>query len=908
MKSISNLSIRQKLMFSFGIVLAILVIEGVSFLGSLSSVNKRVARVVHDVQPALIGFKDLSEQLQSASSDLGFYLLSKEDSYRDSYAAELNALESNVRALKQLPVIREQESSNQAIQEIEKEINRFADYYDTMVELGSDENRNMPAMAYASENTNPIFRQVTQLLSQMVSSEEEEEATADRKLILADINKLRYAWINQLNEMRLFLAFRAPAAKENIEIYSQSIDDLVARMDAYADELSFEQADSYEQFKLLRSEFNKSLAKLVELHEGDKWRTDVWLIKNEIGPLLQKTRQKVLEQMQLLEDRNETATIEVEGIYSEQRTAFMILMPIILGAVSLLAWLLVRNITRPLEQAISVADRLAHGEMSDIEVTSSNETGRLLGSLKDMQEGLRSRLRLEDEVHEFTRIKQALNKATTNIMVTDITCRIVYVNQTAEKMFLEAEDAIRKQLPQFNARDLLGSHIDALFQSSDQQIAVLKDLQDTHSCQITLGGMAISLTVNPVLSDSGERIGTVVELIDRTDEISVEKEIDAIVNAARDGNLSQRINMDSKTGFYKQLGNGINSFIELVEHLFSGIASVMGTMSKGDLTRSMSGQYRGMFSEVQHNVNSTLRDLEKVVHDIRESTDVMSTSSDQIAMGNTSLSERTDEQARNLEITAENLNKLTDTARQNADNAQQANRLARGASDVAMEGGAVVRDAVKAMQAIDASSNKISEIISVINDISFQTNLLALNAAVEAARAGEQGRGFAVVATEVRNLAQRSASAAREIKDLIKDSLEKVSIGSDLVNESGRKLEDIVASVKRVNDIITEIDTASQEQTTGIQQVNTSIHQIDSITQQNAALAQQTSAASAFMQEQARKMKDLLAFFTVSEDVEQADKTDGFVERRSVSRPWDSSSQQKTDQGNSGRYQQAEGK
>jgi methyl-accepting chemotaxis protein len=894
MKSISNLSIRKKLMFSFGIVLAILVIQGVSFLGSLSNVNKRVGKIVHDVQPALIGFKELSEQLQSASSDLGFYLLSKDDRYRDSYATELNTLKANVRALRTLPVISDQEDYSQAVSEIENDINRFAAYYDRMIELGSDENKNILAMAYASENTNPIFRQATQLLSQMVLSEEEEEARPDRKIILAEINKLRYAWINMLNEMRLFLAFRAPAAKENITIYSNSIDDLVTKMDGYVDDLSFEQADSYEQFKSLRIEFSESLKKLIEIHEGDKWRTDVWLIKNEIGPLLQQTRQKVLEQMRDLEDQNETATVEVKDIYSEQRTAFIFMMPAILGAVSLLAWLLVRNITRPLEQAISVADRLAHGEMSQIEVTSTNETGRLLSSLKDMQEGLKSRLRLEDEVHEFTRIKHALNKATTNIMVTDVNCKIVYVNQTAKKMFQEAETAIRKHLPQFNANEVIGSHIDILFESTGQQISVLDHLQDAHTCQVELGGMDIVLTVNPVLSDSGKRIGKVVELIDRTDEVAVEKEIDAIVNAAMAGDLSQRIDMTSKTGFYQQIGNGINSFIEHVESLFTEIANTMDTMSKGNLTHSMPGRYDGMFSEVQHNVNNTLRDLEIVVRDIRESTDVISTSSDQIAVGNTSLSERTDEQAKNLEITATNLNTLTKTARQNADNAQHANRLASGTSDLAKEGGDVVRDAVEAMRAIDVSSNKISEIISVINDISFQTNLLALNAAVEAARAGEQGKGFAVVATEVRNLAQRSASAAREIKGLIKDSLDKVSIGSDLVNDSGKKLDDIVDSVNLVNNIITEIDTASQEQTAGIQQVNASINQIDGITQQNAALAQQTSAASAFMQERASKMKELLAFFTVGTDIESIDDTAGYIEKRNADRPWDRNSKQNT--------------
>ena len=235
----------------------------------------------------------------------------------------------------------------------------------------------------------------------------------------------------------------------------------------------------------------------------------------------------------------------------------------------------------------------------------------------------------------------------------------------------------------------------------------------------------------------------------------------------------------------------------------------------------------------------------------------------EIAQGNMSLSERTESQASSLEETASSMEEMTSTVRQNADNAREANQLALGAREQAEKGGAVVSSAVSAMGEISASSRKIADIIGVINEIAFQTNLLALNAAVEAARAGEQGRGFAVVASEVRNLASRSASAAKEIKDLIEDSVGKVDEGSRLVERSGQTLEGIVVAVKKVTDIVAEIAAASNEQSEGIEQVNRAVMELDEVTQQNAALVEEAASSSASMGEEARRLTELMAFFSI---------------------------------------------
>ena len=257
------------------------------------------------------------------------------------------------------------------------------------------------------------------------------------------------------------------------------------------------------------------------------------------------------------------------------------------------------------------------------------------------------------------------------------------------------------------------------------------------------------------------------------------------------------------------------------------------------------------------------RSLVGIVADVRRGTDMIATASSQIAAGNLDLSSRTEQQASSLEETASSMEQLTGTVKQNADNAQQANQLAASASDVALRGGAVVADVVQTMSSIDASSKKIVDIIGVIDGIAFQTNILALNAAVEAARAGEQGRGFAVVASEVRNLAQRSAGAAKEIKALIDDSVGKVAAGTRLVGQAGGTMDEVVASIRRVTDIMAEISSASSEQTSGIMQINDAIVQMDNVTQQNAALVEQAASAAAAMQDQAAHLAQAVSIFKI---------------------------------------------
>jgi methyl-accepting chemotaxis protein len=287
------------------------------------------------------------------------------------------------------------------------------------------------------------------------------------------------------------------------------------------------------------------------------------------------------------------------------------------------------------------------------------------------------------------------------------------------------------------------------------------------------------------------------------------------------------------------------------------------TIADGDLTSKIqveSSDETGQLLQALKDMNNS---LVRIVAQVRTGTDTIASASTQIAAGNLDLSSRTEEQASSLEETAASMEELTSTVKQNADNARQANQLAAEASDVAMKGGDVVSEVVSTMSSINNSSKKIVDIISVIDGIAFQTNILALNAAVEAARAGEQGRGFAVVASEVRNLAQRSAAAAKEITVLIGDSVDQVSAGTLLVNKAGTTMSEVVNSVRRVTDIMAEITAASHEQSTGIEQVNQAIAQMDEVTQQNAALVEEAAAAAASLEDQASNLSELVDVFRI---------------------------------------------
>ncbi|MEX2375716.1 MAG: methyl-accepting chemotaxis protein [Dehalococcoidia bacterium] len=511
---------------------------------------------------------------------------------------------------------------------------------------------------------------------------------------------------------------------------------------------------------------------------------------------------------------------------------------------------------------------------------------------KEVEEQARAE-QAQSEAAANARIRQALDKVTTNVMMADADLNIIYLNDTLREMLGDAQADIRRDLPNFDVSTLIGTNIDVFHKNASHQRRMLAELRTTFESELKIGGRTLRIIANPVLAPDGTRLGTVVEWADRTQELAIEEEVQHMVTSAKAGDLSARIPLNGKHGFISNLSAGINDLVAISEQVINDTIRVLGALARGDLSERIASDYEGSFGRLKSDANATVDKLTEVVTSIKGSAVTLSQSAGELSAGNANLSQRTEEQASSLEETASSMEEMTSSVSQNADSANQANQLALGARKQAEQGGQVVGNAVTAMSAINESSRKISDIIGVIDEIAFQTNLLALNASVEAARAGEQGRGFAVVASEVRNLAGRSATAAKEIKELIVDSSAKVEEGSRLVNESGSTLDEIVNAVKKVTDIVAEIAAASTEQSAGIEQVNKAVMQMDEMTQQNAALVEEAAAAAEAINHQSVRLSDMIAFFSV----EAADAADGRktpappldVERRGAGRPWPSS-------------------
>ena len=540
-----------------------------------------------------------------------------------------------------------------------------------------------------------------------------------------------------------------------------------------------------------------------------------------------------------------------------------IAVPVMLA--SAIAYSVIRNLTGTLNKTIGICYRLAEKKFGNVQDLTRNDLiGDFQRALYSMEVNLNLDLgQAREDAAKATRINQALDRVQSGVMVANTNFEIIYVNDSLARMFKAAELDIQRQLPDFKADKLLGANIDLFHRDPAHQRGLLEGLDQAFVSDLLIADQRLQIIASPVIDSLGERIGFVAEWQNKSLEYAIQQEVTAMVHGAVMGDFTRRIDMQGKEGFIKHLGDGLNELLETTESGINDVVRVLSALSRSDLTQTITNDYAGSFGQLKNDANTTVENLKDIIRQIKQATDNINTGSQEIAAGNNDLSHRTEEQAASLEETAASMEELTSTVQLNAENAKKANQLAINASGITEKGVEAVGHVVRTMDTINDSSRKIGDIISVIDDIAFQTNILALNAAVEAARAGEQGRGFAVVAIEVRNLAQRAATAAGEIKALIDDSVEKIRNGSQLAVKAGQTMSEIVDSIRGVTGIIAEISVASAQQSSGIGQVNQAIGQMDEVTQQNAALVEQAAASAESLEEQAHSLSDTVAKFKV---------------------------------------------
>lgn len=578
--------------------------------------------------------------------------------------------------------------------------------------------------------------------------------------------------------------------------------------------------DSYKASQAFYNEAQTSFIPSVQTQNQEAMQKSLAKMKASY----QAHRQAVDTVVALTTKRNVTDEQHARDLLGNYRIGLMTIFAFSVALASFLTLWISRGILQSLVSARKIANAIAVGRLnSKIDISQPDEIGDLLRAMSKMQNAINEFVGAQQEMaqkHAAGYVKERLDES----KFTGIYSQMAH----------EINELIQSRI-NINRRIL-----DIISQYAKGDFSV--DMEE-------LPGETVIIT---------QTMSSIKEAL-----LTINNEIEQLARAGANGDFSKRANSDKFEFMFRTMLEDLNKLLATCDEGFNDILRVSNSLAQGNLTQTITKIYPGTFGKVSDGINCTVGNLQSLIEEIKNSTQQLNIAAQEIAAGNNDLSQRTEKQAASLEETAASMTQLTSTVQHNAENATQANRLAKEAAQIASQGGVVVGNVVKTMEDINESSRKVVEIISVIDNIAFQTNILALNAAVEAARAGEQGRGFAVVATEVRNLAQRAAAAAGEIQQLIDDSVTKVEGGSQLVAQAGQTMQEIVQAVGGVTVIMSEINAASVEQSTGIEQVNNAIAQMDDVTQQNAALVEQAAAGAESLEDEARKLSVTVANFKI---------------------------------------------
>jgi methyl-accepting chemotaxis protein len=568
---------------------------------------------------------------------------------------------------------------------------------------------------------------------------------------------------------------------------------------------------------------------------------------------------------------------EAKQLYNESQAHYQLAILLSLGlclcGVILIAWIryyLCCALTTPLNEIVSCLQSLSQGRFTnEIQTKNHDEIGQLIDSLKSLQNQLGfDVLEIKRLSTQNYRIKLAMDSISTGVMVVDNDRHIVYLNQASVRFVTESLADINKIVPNFTVDSLMGASIDLFHKDAAHQAQLLAALTKTYKSHVVLGERSLVVMASPMISNQGQRLGTVAEWFDRSAEATLEKEVNRFVVAAVSGDFSQRVVIKGKSGFFRDLAEDLNQLQHVSECGILDVMHILGAISEGDLTQDSQNDYLGTMGALKSHANDTVEKLRLIINQIKAATRSINQEVNKITLDNKNVALRTSTQSTNLERAGMSVKQMSSAVQKNTANARLGNELAVAAKGIAGNGLKVVDQVVATMTEINAASSKIFDIISVIDSIAFQTNILALNAAVEAARAGQQGKGFAVVATEVRSLAHRSALAAGDIKNLIHNTVEKVEDGTLLVAKAGATMEEIASSINAVSAIMSQISMASMDQSFGIEQINLIMAHLEEVTQQNAGLVAEGEKTALALESQAKNLSLMIDGFKVSDSAD----------------------------------------
>ncbi|WP_051563701.1 methyl-accepting chemotaxis protein [Enterovibrio calviensis] len=915
-------TIGKRLTLGFGLIIAILVTAVSLSNQRLADVNIVERELVGSTFPATLASNQLVAEVNRSLAILrGYVVLGNEE-----FLSKRQTTWENID--KQLLVLNRSISSSHVssddyiakIERLKESLSLYRAAQDDIERIANTADE-QPAMKIYREQGEPIMIRLVSAINLLTSIERGLPATPERKELLGLFAESSASFSLGLAAARSYLITGEAAFKASFFEKWTTNENHLFSIEDKAHLLTREQAKLFKEYSDYRDQFSPVVMQMFNVRDSEQWNMSQYLLGTKASPLATQSLSLIGEIVALQQEALNTEVKTLDSLNQEISTVLALtgIVGVILGLV--IAVLITRSVTTPLTKMTRSLKQVSRsGDYSLRLVVKGNDeisqSSAAFNSLMDATQNALSEIntvmaRISEGDHsvrikgdycgdllsikeatnlslnnaelaeqakreyehssniiaeENAQVRQALDGVSNNIMLANNDNEIIYLNDAAKTMLNETQSDFALEITGFNPDNVIGKPIDVFHKEPSKQHKILSSLTQPFSSEFSVGNRVMAINAMPMCNPNGERIGTAIEWKDRTAEVAIEREIAEVISRATRGEFGGRIEISGKEGFFFNLAEGLNLLTENVDNSLADMQHILAAMAKGDLTQQVEKNYSGRLAQLKKDTNQTIDKLTDVIHSIRETSSTVAASSREIVTGNQDLSARTEAQATSLQSTAASMEQMTGTVKHSAENAFSTKMVSMKARAKAREGGHSVSRTIEAMRDITEASNEIAQIITVIDEIAFQTNLLALNAAVEAARAGEQGRGFAVVAGEVRNLAQRSASAAKAIKDLIEASKKKVAVGSDLVEESGKTLKEIVAMVEEVGSKMEDISDAAQEQSVGIEQVNLAITKMDDMTQQNAALVQQATTASESMWHLSQDMTEMLAFFILPDD------------------------------------------